>query len=258
MAFVLNGVSSDDYNIAVRVTKFPYIAKRRTTAVEVMGRDGKIIFDDGYEDMELHLSCSIGNAKGVHFVRERARAISSWLSRVTIPATIELLYPNEFQNHFTYIVKEVIHSIDGSPKGPGIFAEDFDIVFKLEPWHKLADIETTYVGTPSQSIHALINHYGSYKTHPLIELNAVGVTATFTVTYNGKSFIVSDVDSNISIFIDCYNKTCYMYNPYLINTLRKFEGDFIEFVPVSLKYLDITCSPTANFTAKVSFPVKSV
>lgn len=233
MGFTFNGKHSDELGVCVRTTSMPYIASKRQAEVEVQGRDGVHIFEDGYNNIQIQLACAITDDT-ILDRRKTARQIAVWLA-----ATGVLVF--DYEPDIEYNVIKVPNGITISPDWYRLPIDEFDITFECEPYQKqtfyndnltldemdsawkYTDIpwngyERTFVGVIDDQT-LTIENLGTYKALPIIKLTGTAAT----VTFGGFTFITLSG----TVYIDCKNQVVYSISGgSKVNEISKFTGDF--------------------------------
>ena len=80
MGFTFRGKHSNEFTgLVVKTINNPLLPPKRVQKVNVIGRDGEYLFEDGYINKILEFRCSLANGTIIER-RQRAREIASWLS----------------------------------------------------------------------------------------------------------------------------------------------------------------------------------
>lgn len=244
MGFTFNGKHSDELRIAVKTKSIPFIPSKRQTEIEVQGRDGVHIFEDGFNNIQVKVSCVI-TGETILDRRKTARQISSWLT-----STGSLIF--DYEPDVIYHVVKTINGIDATPGGYQLPMDEFDILFECKPYQKqtyyndnltFEDVDSAwkyanipwngYERTFTNVVHnqtITIVNAGTYKCLPIIKLTG---TAS-TVTIGGFTF------TNLSgtVYIDCENQIVYSLSGNTkTNKIKSFSGDFPELVPGNNNFL---------------------
>ena len=216
----------------------PFIASKRQTEVEVQGRDGVHVFEDGYNNIQIQLSCTITGDE-ILDRRKTARKIATWLAQTGI-----LVF--DYESDIQYHVTKITNGIDASPGGYKLPIDEFDITFECEPYQnqtyyndnltldemdsawKYTEIpwdgyDRTFVGIISGET-LTIENVGTYKCLPIIKL--VGTASS--VTIGGFTFTTLSG----TVYIDCKNQVVYSISGgSKVNKINNFSGNFPELKP---------------------------
>lgn len=233
MGFRLNGRHTDEFGIAVTTRGIPYIPSKRQTTVEVNGRDGQYIFEDGYNNITIQLDCAIGGYE-ISERRKRAREIAIWLS-----APGSLIF--DYEQDVVYKVVKSVSDVSASVVGKE-YRDEFSISFECEPYQQQTfyndgltwdDVDSSwpYVNMPWDGYERTFNvvsgqtvnvwNAGTYKARPKIVLT--GVAASITI--GGFTF----VNLSGTVYIDCKNKLVYsIVGNSKVNQIVNFSGEFPE------------------------------
>lgn len=219
MGFTFNSKHSDYFGICVRTESIPYIASKRQAEIEVEGRDGLYIFEDGYNNIQISLACSIANDDLVER-RALAREIAEWLS-----TTGELIF--DYDPDIAYQVVKVVSGINGVMRGYSVPVDDFNVVFECEPYQEQTfyndDEDRIFEGVVhGQTIN--VENLGTYKALPIIILTGTAENVTVGgFTFNALSG---------TIYIDCKNMVVYsLSGDVKTNKMSSFLGTFPELQP---------------------------
>lgn len=235
MGITYNGIHSDTFQIAVSIKSLPYLPKKRQTTIEVQGRDGGVVFEDSYDNINIELSCQIGGYEP-SLRRSAARKIAAWLSATGG----QLIFDYEPDKVYTVvaIVNDVSSSIDG-------WIENFTINFTCKPYQTslIYNDELTWndanfpwndanfpwlgysrIFTDVRNGDILsVGNAGTYKALPVVKLDGVAATVTIgSMTYSNLAGI---------IYIDCEEQVVYSISGAKVNQILNFSGEFIEILP---------------------------
>jgi predicted phage tail component-like protein len=238
MGFTFNGKNSDDFGFRFQTKRMPYVPPKRQTVVEVQGRDGGYVFEDGYDNIEIELACSMPGSTILER-RKKARDIAPWLANTGV-----LVF--DYESDIEYKVVKVVSNIEAAFYGRE-YRDEFAIIFTCEPYQRQTfynDNLTWDEGTAPWSYTNIpwlgyprifnvlsgdtidVENAGSYKASPLIIL-----TGTVTsVTIGGFTF----KKLSGTIYIDCKNQVVYGLNGSVkTNRIGDFSGNFPELLPGS-------------------------
>jgi predicted phage tail component-like protein len=248
MGFKFNTKHSDEFQIAVRTTQIPYIPEKKQKVVEVQGKDGEYIFEDGYKNIQINLSCSI-TADTLLERRKTARSITEWLSG---GANSVLIF--DYEPDVQYIVKKVVNGVNGIFRGAQVPIDDFDIIFECVPYQEqtfensdltweeadsawqyteLAWSEgaTSFEGADSATFDVTLQNYGTYKALPIILLIVTKTVGTPSVTITRKDEPTNTFTLTLAgtTYIDSEEQI--VRSSGMVNKLQYYEGDFLEIRP---------------------------
>lgn len=237
MGFTFNGIHSDTFGIGVNTESIPYIASKRQTIIEVQGRDGQYVFEDGYNNIQITLSCAIGDYE-IQNRRKRAREIASWLS-----STGKLVF--DYEKDIEYMVVKTTNNISASVLGRK-FKDEFTIIFECEPFQQVSDevmetpkwseaenewkwtdiswngYERVFSVTVGQTITVI--NVGTYKNLPIIILTGTASNAII------GGFSLKNLAG--TVYVDCKNQIVYsIVGGNKVNRIYDFDGTFPEILP---------------------------
>lgn len=213
MGFTFNNIHSDTYNIAASISSRPLIPEKRQFSEYVLGRDGKIQVEDGYNNTEIEIECQLGDYDRSE-ISNTVRLISAWL-RSPIPGVLEL----DDEPGMLYTVVSVPNNALISRDG---WIDTFSLTFMCLPYqHK--NNKTPVVTLTGVDNITLIND-GTYKSLPVITLSGTADSITIgPFTYTNLSG---------TVYIDCINYLVYsLSGETKVNEISNFSGDFIELDP---------------------------
>lgn len=234
--FTFNGEHSiDDKGVYFKTKAIPYLAPKRSTTEEVQGRDGAYVYEDGYSNITIELSCVVIAAKVVDR-RKKAREIALWLS-----STGTLNFDNE--TDINYEVVRITNNIRAAMEGT---RDEFTIIFECKPyqentfyndsmtWEEMTSAwsyapipwggsDRVFTVTGADSI--TVTNYGTYKALPVIKLD--GTAATITI----GGFTITNLSADV-VYVDCLNQVVYeISGGSKVNWIDEFTGDFPELEP---------------------------
>lgn len=235
MGFKLNDVHSDTHGICVETVSLNGVASKRQKKVVVMGRDGEHVFEDGYNNCELVVRCSL-YAETIAERRKKARDIMAWLSNT---GTLVMDYEPDVE----YDVISITNDIKVKFLGWNIPTETFEVSFECVPYQKsyyyndeltwddadiawgLADIpwegyERTFESVSDGDTLEVYN-LGTYTALPIIKLSGTASTVTVgTFTFTSLSG---------DIYVDCDSQVVYsLSGDTKVNEIATFSGEFLE------------------------------
>jgi len=234
MGLTFNDQHSDDFGLYFKTAAIPYIAPKRSSSVEVQGRDGQYVFEDGFDNIQIELSCVIISSKVLNR-RKQARAITAWLANTGI-----LVF--DYEKDVQYRVVKVTNGIAAAMVGT---ADEFTVTFECEPYQEQtyyndgltweeADGGWAYTNIPWNGYERIFTvadgqtievvNAGTYKALPTIKLSG---TAT---SVNIGPFSYENLAGDV--YVDCKNKVVYSLNGSAkVNKITDFTGEFPELVP---------------------------
>lgn len=241
MGFKVNDNHSDDFDLCVRTKVHPYIAPKIQTDVQVPGRDGRVFFEDGYDNLVIEFECTITNRD--RFARRKTiRSIASWL---TIQNGSKLVIDHE--DDVEYDVVTIVNNVTSESKDPQLPVEVFTVKFTCKPQAYSREIdlevglkwENAFVNWEDADfdwkgdvpllepvdgdILSIINS-GTYKALPIIKIT--GICGQLTI----GEFTLSSLSG--TIYIDTENQLVYsLVNNGKFNELSRFSGKFPELKP---------------------------
>jgi predicted phage tail component-like protein len=228
----------------------PYIPQKRQTIVEVKGRDGQYVFEDGYNNIQITLACAV---PGYNILdrRKKAREIAAWLS-----GTGELIF--DYEKDVAYKVVKITNDISANMLSRE-YKDEFTVTFECKPYQQQtfyndnlawenADVaweyanipwegyDRTFLVTDGQTIDVV--NAGTYKALPIIILTGVAETITvsgFKVTKQPGIVLDGEftfTNLNGTIYIDCEEKLVYSQSGNTkTNKITDFSGEFPELFP---------------------------
>lgn len=177
--FIFNGTSSATYDIIVK--KMPPITapKRSIETISVDGRSGTLHIDNGtYEAYNITIECIITDLS-------KLNTIKGWLTGI---GTIE------FSNNLNVVYDCVVKNQIDFSKYLTVLRE-FPLQLELQPIGK-DKTETTVTKTTSPTTFTV---GGTICVSPKLEIKGTGEA---TITLNGTTFTISDLDNTATI-VDC-------------------------------------------------------
>lgn len=216
------------YKLTTR--NYQQIPSVRNTKASVIGRDGEILFKDGYNNKTLSVVLTAKESYSIVERRSNARVINQELAK---EGKLVLDYENDiyynarilqgtsvdFNSSFdrlsiTFDLDPIaISRIDGD-----LIWEDTDISWALLniPW----DGDTfEYSVVTSDTI--TVNNRGNIESLPIIRLETT-TNQTVTVTKGAQSFTITDLNGIVNV--DMQN--LIVYDDSLVNRISKYTGDF--------------------------------
>ncbi len=249
MSFSFKGLSSEYLGLATRVTKMPYIPKKRITTIPILGKDGGVVFEDAYDNVEIVIRCAFIDTD-IQARRDKARLIAYWLTDLSTGTTLNISINNTSTETFNYKVVQCVHDMY-SEFNPSLPSEEFDITFVCRPWHMTAPIITDYTMQALTPLDTNITNYGFYKTPINLKLEVVFGVASMTLTWGTKSMTLSNMQTGTPVYIDSEKMLVYTGTTTKVNKMKDFSGDFMVINAVTST--DIRVTSTANSVSKVQF-----
>lgn len=210
MGFTFRGKHSNEFTgLVVKTINNPLLPPKRVQKVNVMGRDGEYLFEDGYINKNLEFRCSL--AKGTIYERRQvARDIASWLS-----ASGELVLDNE--NDKTYKVVKTVCDVSLVVEQAW---DEFNITFETEPF-QYGGLKTLSFDNPSTVI---VNNQGTYEAETIISITGTGSVTVSSLAY---SFTLTGMTGKLNLD----SKKMLVYSDAKINGISKHSGNFIKLKP---------------------------
>lgn len=190
MSFVFGDVNTDDYGIYVFSDRVYDAPKRDVDVVEVPGRNGALVFDNGrYEDIEMIYGCVLMSTFREQFDVFRA----ALMSQTGYKILTDSFHPDEYR--LAYISNSL------SPTNtPQFFDGTFDIEFTCKPQRFLTSGNVTETFTENGTIQ----NPTEYDALPLIRVYGHGSinigTDTITITENDLPYIDIDCDMMDAVY----------------------------------------------------------
>ena len=210
MGFTFRGKHTSEFRgLVVKTVNNPLMPPRRVQKVNVMGRDGEYLFEDGYINKNLEFRCSL--AKGtISERRQIARDIASWLS-----ASGDLVLDNE--NDKTYKVVKTVSDVSLAVEQAW---DEFSIIFEAEPF-QYGGLKTMSFDNPTS---VTISNAGTYEAETII--GVIG-TGNVTITCGTQSFTLTGMTEKLNVD----SKRMLVYTDALANEISKHSGEFIRLAP---------------------------
>ena len=210
MGFTFRGKHSNEFTgLVVKTVNNPLLPPKRVQKINVMGRDGEYLFEDGYNNKTLEFRCSL--AKGT--IKERrqiARDIASWLS-----ASGELVLDSE--NDKTYKVVKTVSDVSLAVEQAW---DEFSIIFEAEPF-QYGGFKTMSFDNPTSVV---VNNAGTYEAETIIGVTGTGNVA---ITCGTQSFTLTEMTAKLNID----SKRMLVYTDALANAISNHSGGFISISP---------------------------
>ncbi|MDD3288111.1 MAG: phage tail family protein [Alphaproteobacteria bacterium] len=263
MGFTFNGVHSDSLGFVYQTKKMPYVAPKRSSVVTIPGRNGQVVFEDGYDNIIIELACKLPG-EDIYGRRKAAREIASFLSQTGI-----LIF--DYEPDMQYQVVKSGSDIS-SVFGDRTHIEDFTITFECEPYQTntfynddlgdawdAAEIswdEARYPwdGTGVTRIFSnmtsgktmTLYNAGTFDALPVIKLEGVATSLSF----GGMTF----TNLNGTVYIDTKNQLAYsLSGSAKVNKISNFSGNFPK---IGVGFTTFTVSGTIS-SLKVTFDYKN-
>ena len=178
--FTWNGKKSSDFGIIIKHKEIYKAPVRDVDFVEVPGRDGEVILDNGrYRNVDVTYQVRVKN------VKSKLLAIANWLSAVGYQKLID----SDDSTHYRMAART--GSVDWDYLGKGEWA-DLEIAFNCKPFRSLATGDTKTTLTAEGSI----TNPTQYTALPYFKIYGSG---NFTLKVNNKSFAFTSISS----YIEC-------------------------------------------------------
>lgn len=212
------------------------LPNRRVKRESVIGRDGNIIFPDGFDNKIVSLEAEL-MGDGIQEVQRDMRMLSGILyqpGQLILDYEADKLYQarlidvqSSVPGRSTSIINLVIE-VDPMQKsfikpGENISWDNADISWVLAdfPWGGY-----TVSFNPTSGDTLTITNSGNYKALPIIKLSAD--SGNVTATLGTESFTYSNLDSTI-VNVDSENHA--VYTDAIVNKKSNHSGDFLELQP---------------------------
>ncbi len=207
MGFTFRGRHTREFvGLVVKTVNNPLLPSKRINRVNVMGRDGEYIFENGYNNKELEFKCMM--AKGtIKERRIRAREIASWLS-----GTGDLVL--DYEEDKTYKVVKTVSDVSLTVEQ---VVDEFSIIFEVEPF-QFGSFQTFSVDNPTSVV---ITNNGNVEADTLISVTGTG---DVTITCGTQSFTLKGMTEKLNLD----SKRMLVYTDVLVNAISKHDGDFIK------------------------------
>jgi phage-related protein len=236
--------------------------------VEVQGRDGQYVFEDGYNNIQIDFSCAIGGYEILER-RKKAREIAVWLSttgKLVLDSEPDVEYKviksvndisstissREYKDEFT-ISFECEQFVVQTFYNDGLTWEDMDSSWPYTniPWD---GYERKFTVSANQTVTVV--NAGLINCSPVIILT--GTASSVVLTTVGKTVPNTCTITNLSgtLYIDCKNKLVYSISgDSKINRIGNFSGIFPELKPGSNQFLvtGITSNILVEFDYKNTY-----
>jgi len=242
MGITFNGRHSDEFGVCMRTVSIPIIPPKRQTILEVQGRDGKYVFEDRYDNIQIELAGTIPGDE-IFDRRKKARKIAAWLSGIG-----KLVF--DYENDIEYQVVKITNDINATMFSRQ-YKDEFTVIFECEPYQSQVlygdgltweDTNTPWQNTdiPWEGYKRIflvssgetinVVNIGTYKALPIIILTGTAENVTI------GDFTFANLSG--TIYIDCKNQVVYSISSgSKINKIANFSGDFLELVPGTNSFL---------------------
>ena len=178
--FTWNGKKSSDFGIIIKHKEIYKAPVRDVDFVEVPGRDGEVILDNGrYKNVDVTYQVRVKN------VKSKLLEIANWLSAVGYQKLVD----SDDSTHYRMAART--GSVDWDYLGKGEWA-DLEIAFNCKPFRSLATGDTKTTLTAAGSI----TNPTQYTALPYIKIYGSG---NITLSIGGQSFPFL----NIGSYIEC-------------------------------------------------------
>lgn len=222
--FTFNGISANAKGLLVSGVNTMNGAERRVTSVQIPGRSGNIIFDDGaWNNVRLSYPCAIkgGYAAKAAQIREWLGNLSGGYYRLSDTYNTDEFRLARFAGAFD------------AESWAAMRGADCMIEFDCKPqrWLLSGETETSLAaGTRS------VTNPTANEAHPLLKVTATASGAT--IRANGKTMTIN---TTTPIYIDCENMLVYRVSDGA-NMAGSFSGDFITLVSGANSIVLTNCS----------------
>lgn len=239
---IYNSIDFEELGYIMKTNKYDQTPDVRSSKQNVIGRDGDIIFTDGFNNKTISVILTAIDDGDIVLRRQNANVIRSILVKPgdlildhepTIVYNARILKGTTVKFNASYDEISVVFDVDPiatSRFDDSITWDEADI-----PW-KYADFtwdgsgnEFTLSGTGQINI---INN-GNYESSCVYQISADG-DVTFTHS-NGDTFTYTGLNGTINID----TKNLVVYDDLLQNQIQNFTGDFIS-LDVGDNLIDIT------------------
>ncbi len=243
MGFIYNGRHSDEFNIVLQTATIPYMTLKNFETKKVIGRDGAYVFEDGYDNKFVEVTCVITGTLPER--RMLARSIVEWLSKDYGALIFDC------DENISYHVVRTVSDISTTPES---MKETFTINFECEPFsysesaRKWGNTYETwseanirfggklFIVSDGSSIQ--LENIGNYLADPLIKLTGIAEEVNINFTNTNQSLKYINLDG--SVYIDCRNKLVYEQTESgKVNKLSNFDGDFLK-IPAGVNDVTFT------------------
>ena len=178
--FTWNGKKSSDFGIIIKHKEIYKAPVRDVDFVEVPGRDGEVILDNGrYRNVDVTYQVRVKN------VKSKLLEIANWLSAVGYQKLID----SDDSTHYRMAART--DSVDWDYLGKGEWA-DLEIAFNCKPFRSLTTGDAKATLTAAGSI----TNPTQYTALPYIKIYGSG---NITLSIGGQSFPFL----NIGSYIEC-------------------------------------------------------
>lgn len=210
LGFTFRGVQASNFlGLVVKTTNNPLLASRRLKRIAVPGRDGIIIFEDGYENKLLEFECTLKSGS-IQERRLQLREIATWLSEAG-----DLILDHEPDK--TY---KVVRSVCDVDLTIGRSMDTFKISFETEPF-QYAGAQTISVDSPTSFV---VTNNGNVAAETIMTLSGSG---NVTVACGNNFFTITGMTETLTID----SKRMIVYNNVMENNLGKHSGSFVKLSP---------------------------
>jgi len=207
MGFTFNGKHTSEFSgLVVKTLNNPLLPTKRAKRVNVMGRDGEYLFEEGYTNKILEFRCSL--AKGtIKERRQRVREIASWLS-----ASGDLVL--DYESDKTYKVVKTVSDVALAVEQAW---DEFSIIFETEPF-QYGGLKTLSFDNPTSVV---INNAGTYEADTIISVTGTG---NVIITSGTQSFTLTGMTEKLNV----ESKRMIVYTDGMTNGISKHSGGFIR------------------------------
>ena len=216
MGVTIAGVHSDDHSIAVSIRTRPMIAEKRQVSDYVVGKDGKIHIEDGYNDGLIELECKIGDYDRAAR-QTQARGIAAWLDQ-----TPPFVFKFDDEPDLEYVIVKTANNVVQMLEG---YTDSFLVRLECKPFKRKNHKTPLQTITGADTI--AVTNDGTKYANPVFTLTGTAATITIdTFTYTGLS--------SETVYVDCERKLVYAVSgDTKINKIQNFSGTFTTIQPGS-------------------------
>jgi phage-related protein len=237
----------------LRTVKYPQIPSVRNSKVSVIGRDGQVIFKDGYDNKNPRVLLTAIDSGNIVERRANARIINQELvkeGKLVLDYENDIYYSARILSgtsvKFSASYDEVSITFDVDPIA--ISRIEGDIVWE-DADYSWALLNIPWAGDPFEfsvttSDTITVNNRGNEPSKPIIRLETTS-SQTVTVTKGTEAFTVTGLNGIINID----TKRMIVYDDTLTNVIDKFDGDWIG-LAVGDNSIDVTGTVDITYSKK--------
>lgn len=210
LGFTFRGTHTSAFlGLIIKTVNNPLIAGKRIKRINIPGRDGSYVFEDGFENKQLEFKCII--TKGSIQVRRlRMREIAKWFSEAG-----DLILDHEPDKIYRVIrtVSDVSLTLDQ-------ITDEFNIVFETEPY-QYGSLQTISIDNPTSVV---ITNNGSARADTNISVTGTG---NVTIGCGNQSFTLIGMTEKLNLD----SKRMLVFTDNMENRMPIHIGDFIGLAP---------------------------